>query len=101
MIVKSNLLAAARIMIAAIAFSGVPVGSAWAYIGASFIQVPGIAGGWQGEKYKDWIRVEANYWRTNPLVPPIRSLESHLLFTVPTAPREGANMLAISVDKRS
>jgi hypothetical protein len=73
-----------------------------AYIGPSFMQVPGIPGGWQGRKYKHWIRIDANYWGTTPSGfgrEPIG--QNRAFFSGPVAPRQGAGRLAFSIDKHN
>ena len=96
----SGALAAARAAIAAVTISIVGTGVALAYIGPSFMQVPGISGGWQGTKYKNWIRIEASYWGTTPSGfgrEPIGG--NRTFFSGPMAPRQGAGRLAFSIDK--
>jgi hypothetical protein len=76
---------------------------ALAYIGPSFLQVPGIAGGWAGAKHHNWIRLEADYWGRLPPHPPVfeGTGRKRTYFSGPVAPRSGAGTLAISLDKRS
>jgi hypothetical protein len=74
------------------------------YIGPSYLQVPGIAGGARQEPYKDWIRAEANYWTKHPALREIRGISgaySVLHFTGSRAPEKGPDMLAVSVAKSS
>jgi hypothetical protein len=95
-------LAAARTAIAAVAISIVGTGVASAYIGPSFMEVPGISGGWQGKQYKNWIRIDASYWGTTPSGfgrEPIG--QNRTFFSGPLAPREGAGRLAFSIDKHN
>jgi hypothetical protein len=95
-------LAAARMAIAAMAISIVGTGVALAYIGPSFMQVPGISGGWQGKKYKNWIRIDASYWGTTPSGfgrEPIG--QNRTFFSGPLAPRQGVGRLAFSIDKHN
>jgi len=98
-------LAVARTVIAALALSVAATGVASAYIGPSFIKVPGIAGGWRGKKYKNWIRIDASYWASMPFgfgglaKEPIG--ENRAVFSGPLAPRQGAGRLAFSVDKHN
>jgi type VI protein secretion system component Hcp len=33
------------------------------YVGNSYLQIPGVDGGWRGANYRDSIRVDAHYWR--------------------------------------
>ena len=39
-------------------------GGASAYIGESFVTIPGIVGGASGKSYDDWLKIEAHYWRS-------------------------------------
>jgi hypothetical protein len=85
------------------------------YIGESFLQVPGVSGGWPGEKYQDWVKFEAREWTETPtcaarqkspnaLVCDERFFvpaESHAFFSSPLAPASGSGKLAVALDKRS
>src|SRR5215470_8094145 len=85
------------------------------YIGESFLQVPGVSGGWPGVKYRDWVKFEAREWTETPtcaarqknpnaLVCDERFFvpgESHLFFSAPFAPPRGSGKLAVALDKRS
>lgn len=52
------------LLVSAISFLGLgAITPAWAYIGDSFIRIPGQPGQWQGTDYKGWIRLEANQWQ--------------------------------------
>ena len=76
--------------------------AAGAYVGDSFLRVPGVKGDWPGGEYKQWVRVSANYWKgqDGPLL--ARSMRSpRQQFSGPVAPTEGASALMISVDKDS
>lgn len=84
----------------ALAFWG--AAPAQAYIGPSFLQVPGVAGGWKGATYKGWVRLEANYWNAKPRrAPPLYQGQSRNVFAGPLAPRSGAGQLTVSLDKGS
>jgi hypothetical protein len=75
-----------------------------AYIGPSYLQVPGLAGGAKHPKYGGWVRAESNFWTTGALVPELRgarAAKNDLLFTEPPAPDRGPNTLSISVLKSS
>jgi hypothetical protein len=43
--------------------------AAWAYVGDSFISIPGSVGHWRGNDHKNWVRVEVSDWtgRIRPL----------------------------------
>lgn len=48
------------------AFLGLVISSpAPAYIGDSFISIPGVAGHWPGAEHRNWIRADANLWSSN------------------------------------
>ena len=36
-------------------------GSAAAYVGPSFVQIAGTDGGWKGDQYKNWFKVDGNW----------------------------------------
>jgi hypothetical protein len=85
------------------------------YVGESFLQIPDLPGGWQGDNYKDWIKFEAREWIETPTCAPrqtnpnalvcderfYQSRESHLFFSAPWAPPSGPGKLAVTLDKRS
>lgn len=85
------------------------------YVGESFLKVAGVAGGWPGERYKDWVKFEAREWIETPTCSARQgnpnalvcdekfwvSRESRLLYSGPWAPRKGAGKLAVALDKRS
>jgi hypothetical protein len=81
--------------------AGAGIGTAWGYIGDSFIRIPGITGSWQGADYKNWIRVEANYWKFRPTRMDYKLLDGdRLVFSGPDGPRPGvASTLVISMSK--
>jgi hypothetical protein len=73
-----------------------------AYIGPSFLEIPGLPGGWEGTEFKGWVKLEANYWNENPpRTPPLYLGQSRSVFSGPVAPRSGPGQLAVSLDKRS
>jgi hypothetical protein len=87
---------------AALAAAFLASAPAQAYIGPSFLQVPGVAGGWRGAEYKGWVRLEAHYWNAKPRrAPPLYQGQSRNVFSGPLAPRTGAGQLTVSLDKRS
>lgn len=74
------------------------------YIGPSYLLLPGLTGDAKPSPYTNWIRTEARYWTKRPALPEIRGILSQkndLLFTGPTAPASGPNVLAVSIDKNS
>jgi hypothetical protein len=90
-------------IIVALIFSAAGAPSALAYIGPSFLHVPGIAGGWPGAKYKGWVRLEAAYWDRKPPHPPVfeGTGRKRTFFSGPVAPHQGAGTLSVAVDKHS
>ena len=50
--------------VAALSIAGTDIASA--YVGPSFMEVPGVAGGWQGENYKNWVKIDSHWWATRP-----------------------------------
>ena len=78
--------------------------SAQHYIGPSFIEVPGVAGGTKDKAHRGWVKAEGHYWTRKPPRREIRGISgtiSSLQFTGSRAPAKGPDMLAISVDKAS
>jgi hypothetical protein len=78
--------------------------AAHAYIGPSFLQLPGLVGDARHADFGGWIRAEANYWSVKPDLPDLRGARSpknDLLFTTSDAPASGSNVLALAIDKTS
>jgi hypothetical protein len=79
-------------------------GVASAYVGASFVQIPGVDGGWKGEHYKSWFKVDGNYWPA-PLGVlgggnrAIRGMQRGSIYSGPGGPRQGAGTLVLAIDK--
>jgi hypothetical protein len=99
---NSRLHATVRIMAAAavIWVAGAEVASA--YVGKSFLQVPGVSGDWKGEKYKGWVSAESNIWQKQALGPFARRRRgSNAYFSYPSAPRKGASEMTVAIDKRN
>ena len=85
------------------------------YVGESFIQMPGVTGGWAGDTYRDWIKFESMEWSDNPRcngrkTNPValecdeqfwRPRSSRLIVSGPWAPQSGEGQLAVALDKRS
>jgi hypothetical protein len=80
-------------------------GPAVAYVGDSFLRIPGVAGDWRGAQYDHWVRVDANYWKSEEggMYASLRQTlrRPKQFFSAPPAPPEGASSLMISLDKRS
>jgi hypothetical protein len=100
--VTSGFIRRIRIIVLAVAVSLGGAGAASAYVGDSFLGLPGIAGGWQGAKYRDWVRVSANQWTSAPkdMYASLR-LKNRFIVSGPVAPKAGASSLVIAVDKHS
>jgi hypothetical protein len=77
--------------------------AALAYIGDSFIKIPGTTGHWTGADHQNWIRVEAHYWKFRPNRFYLSILEGdRLIFSGPEGPRPGvASTLVISMGKHN
>jgi len=75
--------------------------AAMAYVGESFLQVPGTEGGWHGGKYRGWVMFEAQYWPNAGRPPLFTGGRKRMYFSGPVAPREGAGKLALALDKHS
>lgn len=84
------------------AFSPIP---AFAYIGDSYLNVPGVSGDWHGARYKHWVRIDANYWKSEEggMYASLRRIykRSKQFFSGPAAPQRGAGTLMIAVSKHS
>jgi hypothetical protein len=86
--------------------------SAHAYVGESFLRMPGVSGGWAGGKYKGWVKFEAQYWGEGSALLPggmqAKRYQAHGLnaggrvyYSGPVGPREGGGKLSLALDKRS
>src|SRR5580658_5615700 len=79
--------------------------AACAYVGDSFLNVPGVVGDWHGANHKHWVRVDANYWKSQEegMYASMRRIlrRSKQVFSGPAAPQHGASSLMISVNKHS
>ncbi len=90
--------AAARKMILAVAVSSACTGSAWAYVGTSYMQIPGIEGGWTAQPFRNWIKVDGNYWTTSGMR--MRGFgRSPFYFSGPGGPASGKGKLMIGINK--
>lgn len=82
----------------------VPTQLAQAYIGESFLQIPGANGGWRGQEFRNWLRIESHYWKTDDFNP-LRQIggmrRQRNFYSASIAPQEGPHDLVIAVDKRS
>jgi hypothetical protein len=97
---KRRFIVAARSLLAATFLVVACAGAAFAYVGDSFISIPGTTGQWRGAIYKNWIRAEAQYWTTR-MNRPFGNLEGdRLFFSGPGGPRPGAaGALVIAMSK--
>lgn len=90
--------------VAAGIIAGAEGASAQHYIGPSFIQLSGVAGGTKDKVHKGWIKAEGHYWTKKPPRREIRGITgaiSTLQFTGSRAPAKGPDVLAIAVDKNN
>lgn len=88
--------------------AGLAASPASAYVGESFILIPGIKGDGTGDQHKGWVRFNANYWGNEPTRFYVRrgtgggsSGTVPMFYAAPLAPKQGANRLMVSIDKRS
>jgi hypothetical protein len=95
-----KLLSALRLAVAATVVSIAGTGIALAYVGNSYLHVPGVDGGWPGTPYKNWIKVNGHYWQVKPARLLAIGRKSQAFFSAPNAPREGGGSLVIALDKR-
>jgi hypothetical protein len=96
----------AGIAAAAVVACVAPSQSASAYIGASFIGIPGAKGGAREAQFRNWMRVESHYWQNDDFNPFGRRGIGGLrrgrnFYSVPAAPEKGPQGLVIALDKRS
>src|SRR5690349_24093288 len=59
---RRGLLRANHSVCLAAALATLAAGAASAYVGDSFINIPGSPGHYQGKEHRGWIRAEANDW---------------------------------------
>lgn len=91
---------AVRVAIVVSAVAGADVASA--YVGKSFLQVPGMTGDWQGEQYRSWIRIDGHYWKSTPFsIFGRRRRTDWAFYSGPTAPRQGESSIVTSIRKTS
>lgn len=86
--------------LAVFAGSLIGIGEASAYVGDSFMKVPGIKGDWPGNTYGKWIRFNANYW-DGASMNLFGRRRNRNFFSGPAAPKQGESALVVSIDKRS
>lgn len=79
-----------------------------AYVGDSYILIPGVKGDGIGEQHKGWVRFNANYWGNEPTRFYVRrgtgggsSGTVPMFYAAPVAPKQGAQRLMVSIDKHS
>jgi hypothetical protein len=92
---------ALRISFTAAALLVATCDTAFAYVGDSFLQLPGVVGDWRGDTYKRWIKLNANYWQAAPLSNFARYRKDRKHYSGPLAPRHGESSLMLSIDKHS
>jgi hypothetical protein len=76
---------------------------AFGYVGESFLFIPGTTGDWPGTKYKNWIKVDGNYWPKGRAIGlgGTGGFRHPDQFSGPVSPRQGAGTLVIAIDKNS
>jgi len=72
------------------------------YVGPSYLRMPGVeAGPNSPDRYRNWVRAEANYWTLKPLRHQGRGRFNALTFTTSRAPQKGPDVLSLAVAKTS
>jgi hypothetical protein len=102
--IRSRFLRSAGAIAAAAVVAGLlPSQNAQAYIGESFLQIPGAKAGWRGEEFRNWLRIESHYWKSDDLdaFSRISLRRQRNFYSGPLAPRKGPKALVIAVDKHS
>lgn len=89
--------------IAALAGMSAAASLAWstaaqAYVGPSFLQIPGVSGNWKGAEHRGWVKAEAAYWvkEVNPFGFFRRGA---LYYSGPAGPKEGGGKLVVAFNK--
>jgi len=93
LVVPSTLMASVLVLMASM--------PADAYVGDSFLHIPGLAADGKGVQYKGWVKANANYWKGHNPAADIAFGPTRIQFSGPKAPKEGASALVISVQKTS
>jgi len=97
----------ARAAITGVVLSILGSGVTSAYIGRSYLRIPGIAGtqaeGTPVQHYRSWLAIDAAYWKSNEggIFSARNYRRSRSYFSGPPAPRKGPSTLVISIDKRN
>jgi hypothetical protein len=92
-----------RQMFVAAALIAGTAGTALAYVGEGYLQIPGVSGGWQGANYQNWVRIEGRFWGRDTYAIPNGTgpRRARAFYSGPSGPRQGAGDLVVAVDKRS
>jgi type VI protein secretion system component Hcp len=80
------------------------VSEASAYVGAAFVKVPGVSGGWKGSDHKDWLAVRAHYWKASDVGRQFggrNDMTKSTMFSGPAAPAKGPDDLVVAIDKKN
>src|SRR4051812_15096336 len=82
-----------------------------AHIGPSYLHIPGVTGNARVAPYKNWIRVEADYWKPDeggmfgskkgPYSGRNSFRRSRMVYSGPAAPTHGPDQLVVSLDKHN
>jgi type VI protein secretion system component Hcp len=75
--------------------------AAVAYVGGSYMAIPGAVGDLSDKNHSDWIAFEGHYWDTARFGASLDGMKNPLYFSGPVAPRKGASMLTLAIDKQS
>ncbi len=92
---------AVRLAIATAVFSVGFTDVASAYVGPSFMQIPNVTGDWKGAQHKNWLKIEANYWKGRGMGLGGGFGRSPMYFSGPVGPRKGAGTLVIAIAKNN
>jgi hypothetical protein len=90
-----------RLALAAIAVAVMTHGLS-AGVTESFINIPGTLGSWQGESFKNWIRITGKYWVNGSTRMTVTLGVGDPIVAGPPAPMPGkSSKLAIAMDKKN
>jgi hypothetical protein len=64
-LLTSLIVAGAGVSIAPPATAQFTGGAPQGYLGAAFVQLPGVKGSWKGEDHRGWIMIDGHYWDSN------------------------------------
>lgn len=71
------------------------------YLGASYLQMPGVTKAGNEGNYSNWVRFEGFYWKNQVLGRAGLRRIKEIRFPAPTGPKQGPGELVAAIDKRS